>query len=184
MNTELDILILRLIHNNRIELFDPILLWVSKSTYPVAFIIVVYLGGLVVFKKSENIKTIFFRLICMFSVVIPIVLSLKYVVLRTRPFDLYTDIMNLSGANTPSFPSGHTVIAFTLAFGFFFSHVQRLYNWLILGWAIIVAYSRLALGAHFPSDVLTSIAIALMTALVFKNFTLYEWKLKRSRFTF
>ena len=175
---EIDILILRSIHNNRIELFDPILLWISKSAYLVAISIVIYLVWITYFKKSENTNAIFIRLILMLSAVTLIVISLKYVVLRIRPFNLHTDIMNLSGANSPSFPSGHTAIAFTLAFGFLFSNVKRLYYLPVLAWAIVVAYSRLALGTHFPTDILTSIIIAFVVALIFKNFTIKKWKQK------
>lgn len=104
-----------------------------------------------------------------------IAILLKYTVLRTRPFDLYADIINLSGANSPSFPSGHTVIAFTLAFGLLFSNLKWYYCLSVVVWAVIVAYSRLALGAHFPSDVLMSITIAFITILLLKKITLEKW---------
>lgn len=106
-----------------------------------------------------------------------IAILLKYTVLRTRPFDLYPDIINLSGANSPSFPSGHTIIAFTLAFGLLFSYLKWYYCLSIVVWAVIVAYSRLALGAHYPSDVMISLIIAFFTTLAFRNFTLYKWRL-------
>lgn len=174
---EIDILILRLIHNHRIELFDAGLLFFSKSAYLIATGIILYLGFLVFWYKKESIKNFFLRLICMLFTVTLIAILLKYTVLRTRPFDLYPDIINLSGANSPSFPSGHTIIAFTLAFGLLFSYLKWYYCLSIVVWAVIVAYSRLALGAHYPSDVMISITIAFFTALAFRNFTLYKWRL-------
>lgn len=174
---EIDILILRLIHNHRIELFDTDLLFFSKSAYLITAGIILYLGFLVSYLKKESIKNIFLRLICMLFTVTLIAILLKYTVLRTRPFDLYPDIINLSGANSPSFPSGHTIIAFTLAFGLLFSHLKWYYCLSIVVWAVIVAYSRLALGAHYPSDVMISIIIAFFTALAFRNFTLCKWRL-------
>lgn len=80
---------------------------------------------------------------------------------------MFDDIINITGSNSPSFPSGHTVIAFTMAFGLMFSGIKKLYYLPVVVWAIIVAYSRLALGAHFPTDVLTSITIAFVVALIF-----------------
>lgn len=104
-----------------------------------------------------------------------IAILLKYTVLRTRPFDIYPDIINLSGANSPSFPSGHTIIAFTLAFGLLFSYLKWYYCLSIVVWAVIVAYSRLALGAHYPSDVMISIIIAFTTVLLLKKISLEKW---------
>lgn len=172
---EIDILILRLIHNHRIELFDAGLLFFSKSAYLIAAGIILYLGFLVFWYKKESIKNIFLRLICMLFTVTLIAILLKYTVLRTRPFDIYPDIINLSGANSPSFPSGHTIIAFTLAFGLLFSYLKWYYCLSIVVWAVIVAYSRLALGAHYPSDVMISIIIAFTTVLLLKKISLDKW---------
>ncbi|WP_053056794.1 phosphatase PAP2 family protein [Tenacibaculum mesophilum] len=175
---EADIFLLRLIHNNRIELFDSTLLWISKTAYLIAIGIIFCLGWFVFFKKSENAKDIFLKLLLMLSTATLIVISLKYAIHRTRPFDLYGDIVNLSIANSPSFPSGHTVIAFILSFGLLFSNLKRLYYLPVLVWALLVAYSRLALGIHFPTDVIISIIIAFVVTIIFKNFTITKWKQK------
>lgn len=129
-------------------------------------------------KKSENAKDIFLKLLLMLSTATLIVISLKYAIHRTIPFDLYGDIVNLSIANSPSFPSGHTVIAFILSFGLLFSNLKRLYYLPVLVWALLVAYCRLALGVHFPTDVIISIIIAFVVTIIFKNFTITKWKQK------
>src|SRR5690606_29740071 len=164
---EFDIQLLRLLNYNRIELFDNLLYWLSKTAYFVTFGIILYICLIAFFKRSEKLKTSLIRMVFMLATVSIIVISLKYAIIRARPFDIYTDIINSSGATSPSFPSGHTVIVFTLAFGLIFSGIKRLYYLPVLVWAIIVGYSRLALGAHFPTDVLTSIVIAFAVTLLF-----------------
>lgn len=51
-----------------------------------------------------------------------------------------------------SFPSGHATIAFALATAFFFFN-KRL-GWLVLLGALVVGFSRVIAGVHWPLDVL------------------------------
>lgn len=79
--------------------------------------------------------------------------ALKYSVNRDRPFISYPDITKKSAAGSPSFPSGHTSSAFATA-----TSVSLAYpKWYIIApaytWAGTVAYSRMDLGVHYPSDV-------------------------------
>lgn len=86
---------------------------------------------------------------------------LKYSVGRERPFVTYTDIINKSGkpCNDPSFPSGHTSTAFTLATSLSLEYPK----WYVIvpayTYASTVAYSRMHLGVHYPSDVLVGALI-------------------------
>ncbi len=62
-----------------------------------------------------------------------------------------------------SFPSGHTATAFT--FVLVLALFSQTINWLILGFvaAILVAYSRIYLGQHFPLDVGAGMLVAVCT---------------------
>ena len=86
-------------------------------------------------------------------------LALKYAVNRDRPFISYPDIAKKTNAITPSFPSGHTSTAFAAATSLSLSYPK----WYIIvpsfSWAGTVGYSRMHLGAHYPSDVLAGAII-------------------------
>jgi membrane-associated phospholipid phosphatase len=93
-----------------------------------------------------------------------ITLALKYPINRTRPFITYPDITKKSAAGSPSFPSGHTSSSFALATSLTLSYPK----WYIIipaySWAGTVAFSRMDLGVHYPSDVLAGVLIGAGSA--------------------
>jgi membrane-associated phospholipid phosphatase len=91
---------------------------------------------------------------------------LKYSINRERPFVTYPDIINKTGKviKDPSFPSGHTSTAFTMATSISLEYPK----WYIIipayTYAGTVGYSRMHLGAHYPSDVLMGALIGTGSA--------------------
>lgn len=60
-----------------------------------------------------------------------------------------------------SFPSGHVAASMLIVGGSFIARRNRRRRWLVAGlaFAFIVGFARIAVGAHFLSDVLVSMAI-------------------------
>lgn len=58
-----------------------------------------------------------------------------------------------------AFPSGHTMTAFLLAGTLTLNTGKRWLSWLGLGLACLVGLSRMAVGVHWPSDVLAGAAL-------------------------
>ena len=63
-----------------------------------------------------------------------------------------------------SFPSSHAVNNF--AIGTVFARYYPRGKWAFLGWAALVGLSRIAVGVHYPSDVLGGAIIGSMIALL------------------
>jgi membrane-associated phospholipid phosphatase len=87
---------------------------------------------------------------------------LKVTVNRERPADRYPyEIFVSSTTHGGSFPSGHTSAAFATATTLALEYRK----WYIVVpaylWAGSVAYSRMYLGKHYPSDVLAGIVIGI-----------------------
>ena len=87
---------------------------------------------------------------------------LKPLVHRVRPFDVKTGMELLVKRPTDfSFPSGHTAASFTSVMALYLAGEKKLWKpALVL--AVLIAFSRLYLYVHYPTDVLGGIAVGLM----------------------
>jgi membrane-associated phospholipid phosphatase len=74
-----------------------------------------------------------------------------YLALRPRPTDVR---LLLPTPPFPSYPSGHTATAFAAAVVLALSLRRHWVTVCVLGGALLVGYSRLYLGHHYPSDVI------------------------------
>lgn len=91
--------------------------------------------------------------------------SLKRWTRRPRPFSCDERIRAwVAPLDEFSFPSGHTLhaVAFSLVG---IAHYPGLV-WLLAPFTVVVAASRVALGLHYPSDVLAATAIGMALAAV------------------
>ena len=66
-----------------------------------------------------------------------------------------------------SFPSGHTITAFSLASAIVIFAGKRQLPWLMIIYAWFVAWTRIYLGQHFLQDVLLGSAVGIGTTLLF-----------------
>ena len=87
---------------------------------------------------------------------------LKLLIARPRPFLTNTDITPLIPPPAGfSFPSGHSVSSFAVAF-VLYQLLPKRYGVPAVIIAVLIALSRLYLGVHYPSDVLAGMIIGLV----------------------
>ena len=108
--------------------------------------------------------------------------GLKYAFDRQRPYVKYPDkIHPIDAEDSPSFPSGHTAAAFSLATSLSITYPK----WYVIApsaiWACGVGFARINQGVHYPSDVLTGAAIGVGCAFVnvYVNRWLNRWLFKQ-----
>lgn len=83
-----------------------------------------------------------------------------------RPFQLNLGMRWLEHGGRASFPSMHACGAFAVAQAVHLGHTRR-WRWLVLlAWsaALGVAWSRVHLGVHFPSDLIAGAAVGCLSA--------------------
>lgn len=102
-------------------------------------------------------------------------LVLKPLVARIRPCDVNTAVQLLvTRPDNFSFPSGHTGASFAAVAALYASRSSLWIPSLIL--AVLIAFSRLYLYVHYPSDVLAGVVIGIMTGWISTKLVDVIWK--------
>jgi undecaprenyl-diphosphatase len=105
---------------------------------------------------------------------------------RTRPCndeEIFHLIRIVKDSETYSFFSGHAANSMA-AMVFVISLLKRYYRYtfLLLLYPLIFAYSRIYLGLHFPSDIITGYAFgATLGILFFKLYLLFEKRIEKNK---
>ncbi len=98
-----------------------------------------------------------------------LIFTLKQVFHRQRP-----DLPIIKGITTYSFPSGHALSSFIffsiLIFIIQYGNWKKVYKWimtfLLLIFSITIGVSRIALRAHYPTDVIASFCLGIVWVIV------------------
>lgn len=98
-----------------------------------------------------------------------VMLLLKHIVRRPRPFVQNINIVPVYRASSTSFPSGHAASTFSTAMALSNAYPK----WYVIApaflWAGSVSYSRMYLGEHYPTDVTAGASIGVGTALLLQG---------------
>ena len=92
-------------------------------------------------------------------------LTLKNIICRLRPCNVFTNFpMLIARPTSYSFPSGHTSSSFAAALILTLRHKKV--GWLAYIPAVLIAFSRIFLFVHYPTDVLAGILLGTLAALL------------------
>lgn len=112
---------------------------------------------LIIRKKTRRAGVILLLALCMDALLCNVLL--KPLVARVRPCDVNTAVELLIPHPTDkSFPSGHTAASFAAVSALYFSGEKSLWK-VSLALAVWMAFSRMYLYVHYPTDVLGGAAV-------------------------
>lgn len=122
--------------------------------------IVLYLFG---DKKGKSIAK---KMIVVLVVTTILTQLIKIIVMRPRPYTELSNLILLDLGTDYSFPSGHTSTSTAMAYV-----LSREYKrWILMLIPVIVGFSRLYIGVHYPSDVLGGFLLGLVIAYMVEYF--------------
>ncbi len=133
--------------------------WMSKSGDGYIYIVIALAAILVDYTTGKDIT---FIMIIAFAIELIIQKSVKHLIKRERPG---SKIMGISYLINPpdrfSFPSGHTAGAFLTAV--ILCHFSVIIALPVFVWAVLVGFSRIYNGVHYPSDVVIGAILGVLS---------------------
>lgn len=147
-------------------LFDFLMPFVTELGSFVAMVAVCIIVILLsIIYKRPYIKRIAF--LCLFSLLLAdgIALILKHLILEPRPFVTLSNVHLLISENDPaSFPSGHTTSTFAVLCVLIFKFRHEFWSVVLILFGIVIGFSRIYVGVHYPLDVLAGCILGVLSA--------------------
>lgn len=161
----------------RSEFLDGIMTWISKlGNGGILWISIGIMLLLLSIKKGKNLRK--WGLLLLISLGLTAILGnliLKPFIGRIRPYEQLAFPIIINQLNDFSFPSGHTSAAFAAAWICY--AMNKKWGILMLVFAVVMAFSRLYLGVHYPTDLLAGAVLGtIVSFIVLQCFQVLEQK--------
>ncbi|MDR0371218.1 MAG: phosphatase PAP2 family protein [Prevotellaceae bacterium] len=157
---------------------------ITKSAATTAIALPTVIGAIALIQKDDILLKDAACITAAFTVNAVLTYSLKYSINRKRPYEEYPFLDVPYPERSPSYPSGHTSLAFTAATALTLKYPK----WYIIipayFWAGSVAFSRMNLGVHYPSDVLSGALLGVGSAFAAYKINAWFWQKRSHRQAF
>jgi undecaprenyl-diphosphatase len=158
------------LQNSILDNIMPIITNFGSAKWIISIVFILFIISLIA--KKDKLKKVI--IIFLIAIIISTFITdiLKGLFLEPRPFIAFTNVHLLGNNQTPlfSFPSGETSNIFTLITAFGLNYSLKIRGkplkliWILLPVGIVVAFSRLYIGVHFPLDIIIGAIIGIVSA--------------------
>lgn len=159
----IEFMILNWIQSIRTPVGDVLMPLISKfASGGIIWIILAVI--LLIIPKTRKSGIILVVALCLNVVICNVIL--KDIFCRVRPCNVNTQIALLvARPSSYSFPSGHTAAAFTAVAALYFAGEKHLWK-IVAVVAVLIAFSRMYLYVHYPTDILGGIVAGIVLGYV------------------
>ena len=164
----MEIEILNLIQHLRTPFLDEAMRFVtSLGNFSIAWVMLALV--LILIPKTRKIGLVVMVAVILDSILCNVIL--KNIFVRPRPCDVNTAInLLIPRPSGYSFPSGHTSASFAAVAALYFSGERKIWK-AALALAILIAFSRMYLYVHYPTDVLGGIICGCVSWWCIRRFS-------------
>lgn len=138
-------------------------IWIFLAQYAI------FIFGLILIYLLRKDRKLFFKAALAALITITVVAVIKQIWFLPRPFIGEKVKVLISHIPDSTFPSKHTAVAFALALGVFLEK-KRLGIWLLV-LALLIGLSRIAVGVHYPADILSGMLIGACVPILTHKFS-------------
>lgn len=155
-----------LLHNKALDWSASFIHYLTYSGWIFALPVIFY------FFSNDPVEKLFAKKLALSMILAGVLndLVIQLLVTRPRPFAVLNDVITVGGLPTGySFPSGHTAIVFAFVAAYFLAAPKNAISYLLLLGALVVGFSRIYMGFHYPSDVIAGALLGIFCALLSVN---------------
>ncbi len=159
------------IYLHRLKGADSFLTWLTVNATLISFALLFLLVLVYFYTKKQIYLYTALNAALINGITALITGGLKLSIGRLRPYEVNELIQTpLIDSGGYSFPSGHTTEVFALFFTVAFLLKNRFFTALFLLWAMVIAYTRMAFGVHYPVDIIGGITVSAVTVWVWLKY--------------
>ncbi len=149
------------------QVLDMLMVLITKVgvAVPVIYLLYLWFSGRQGEERFLNRRLALVAVVaCVVAFIIDYFLGLAWY--RNRPFVDHQVVLLVKHAANSSFPSNHAAGAFAIAISVWASSRRRWAGFFLFLWAIVIGFSRIFVGVHYPTDVMAGFVVALVSTFI------------------